>query len=221
MKNRHIEQLRRKMRDFHRHHAWRLDGGLYIPHEYPQDEAGKLSWWDDVGFVLNGRRVLVFWRHPRCVYRDAIEAQAMAEVPEPAVPSTFEKFLAGQEPGTKHWRMVGRSRKKVVGETMPQSSDEWQGFYDAVSKRQGELERTGLDLDVVPSLRVGWCPTATTVDLVAPIEVRSEADVRVLAALARRLLKRETTIADEWPGYCYGRKAWGEEQRGEAGFTAS
>lgn len=208
MKNRHLEHLRRKIREYHRHHPWGLDGGLFIPHAYPEAKAKKLSWWDDVGFILSGRRVIVWWRHPRCVYHDAIAHQAMADVPVPSTPSTLDKFLSGQETGTKHWRRLGRSRKKVVGERMPKTADEWVAFYDAVNEREDELMRVGIDFEVAPSMRVGLCATATTVDLVAPIEVRSKEDVRALAMLARRLLKRETTVADEWPDYRYGRDAW-------------
>ena len=40
------------------------------------------------------------------------------------------------------------------------------------------------------------------------ILARAEADIRTLAIPAKRLLKRETTIADEWPGYPYGRDTW-------------
>lgn len=208
MQNPHLERLYRRMRKYHRHHPWSLDGGLFIPHAYSEADTKKLSWWDDVGFILAGRRVIVNWRHPRCAYHDAIAQQAMEEVPAPSTPSTLEKFLSGQEPGTKHWRKLGRSRKKVVGERMPKTADEWVAFYDAVNEREDELMRVGIDLEVVPSMRVGLCSTATTVDLVAPIEVRSKEDVRALAMLAKRLLKRETTVADEWPGYRYGRDAW-------------
>ena len=208
MKNSHLERLRRKMREYHRHHPWGLDGGLFIPHEYPEGKANKLSWWDDVGFILNGRRVIVNWLHPRRAYLDAIEQQAFDDVPAPSTPSTFEKFLSGQEPGTKHWRKLGRSRKKVIAETMPNTADEWIAFYDAVNAREDELGRVGIDLEVIPSMRIGLCSTATTIDLVAPMEVRSKEDIRTLAMLAKRLLKRETTIADEWPGYSYGRDTW-------------
>lgn len=38
-----------------------LGGGLFIPHEHPECKANKLSWCDDVGFILNGRRVIVSW----------------------------------------------------------------------------------------------------------------------------------------------------------------
>lgn len=70
------------------------------------------------------------------------------------------------------------------------------------------IDNAGIDLDVTPSLCIGWCSTATTIDLIAPHEVRSEMDVRALAAFAKRLLKREVALVDEWPGYRYGREAW-------------
>jgi len=42
-------------------HGW-LHDGLFIPHTYPDPQA--LSGWDDVGFILNHRRVMVWWVHP-------------------------------------------------------------------------------------------------------------------------------------------------------------
>ncbi len=67
---------------------------------------------------------------------------------------------------------------------------------------------SGIDLDIRPAMRVSWCYWATLVDLIAPIEVRSNDDVVKLASIARRLLKRETSVAGEWPGYSYGRNDW-------------
>lgn len=167
-----------------------------------------MSWWDDVGFVLNGRRVLVFWRHPRCVYRDAIEAKAMADVPQPSTFGVLDACFDEGSASTKQWRKLGRSRKKVVSTTLQGPTEEWRTYFDAVRKRESELEDTGINFDVTPSVRIGWCSTATTIDLVAPFEVRSETDVRTLAAFAKRLLKREVALADEWPGYRYGRETW-------------
>lgn len=112
MKNQRLERLRRKMREYHRHHPWRLDGGLFIPHAYPGAEAKKLSWWDDVGFILNGRRVIVWWRHPRCVYHDAIEGTvAKLAMRQPFVlfkGLTFQKLcLPGAfRPGDHHNKML-------------------------------------------------------------------------------------------------------------------
>ena len=41
-----------------------------------------------------------------------------------------------------------------------------------------------------------------------PLEIRCQADAVALAALVRRLLKRETTLAAEFPNYAYGRAEW-------------
>jgi hypothetical protein len=206
MKNPHREQRRRQARDYHKHHPWRLDGGLYIPHAYP--DTKKLSWWDDVGFILNGRRVIVWWQHPRRIYLDAIERQAMAEVPTPTSPSALDALLSGQEPSQKHWRRLGRSRKKLVSKTMPRSSDEWLAYFDAVNAREDELMRTGIPLEVPASMHIKQLKWATGVNLIVPVEVRTKEDVRALAKLAKRLLKQETAIAGEFAGYTYGLAEW-------------
>lgn len=83
MKNPHYEFLGRRMREYHRTHQWRLsDGGLYIPHVYGDMESETLSSWDDVGFILNGRRIIVWWKHPRRVYEDTISSMAWEEAGE-------------------------------------------------------------------------------------------------------------------------------------------
>ena len=54
MKQPHLEFLARRMREYHRHHPWRLSvGGLYIPHSYENMTPASLSYWDDVGFILH------------------------------------------------------------------------------------------------------------------------------------------------------------------------
>lgn len=204
MKDRHVENLRRKMREFHRHNQWRLDGGLYIPHAYPALDTNELSWWDDVGFILNRRRVIVNWRHPRCKYLDAIKARAVTDVPPP-------QGELEPESHRKHWRKLGRSRKKLEYVEMQPASGEHAAYYDAVSTRQNELMCDGIDLAVEPSMRIGVCQWAIMMDLVAPLEIQSQKEVRALAAIAKRLLKREITVAGQWPGYSYGRVDWQSE----------
>jgi hypothetical protein len=211
MKNLYLERLGRRMRDYHRHHPWRLNGGIFVPHAYPEDRATELSWWADVGFILNRRRVIVHWIHPRMAYHEAIEQQAMAEVREPRDPDDDFDF----DKGEKHWRKLGRSRKKLVA-TRVNFSDERTAYFDAVNKREQELVRAGIDLIVAPSMRVQRYWWATAVNLVAPIEIRSEKAAKELAALAKRLLKRETTVAAEWPDYRYGRETWLSERASES-----
>jgi len=201
MKNRHVEKLRRKMREYHRHHQWRLEDGLYIPHKYPDEDREQLSWWDDAGFILNGRRVIVHWVHPRCVYSDAIEEKALSEIVAP-VDDTSSLF-----DGKKTYRKLGRSRKKVAW-VEHEFTQEQSNHLAAVKSRDKELRRNGIDLSITPSMRVSWYTWAMAVYLVAPLEVRSHEQVKELISVARRLLKRQTTIEREWPDFSYGPADW-------------
>lgn len=107
MKNPHYEFLGRRMREYHRTHQWRLsDGGLYIPHVYGDMESETLSSWDDVGFILNGRRIIVWWKHPRRVYEDTISSMAWEEAGEgPQDDWLFEGAI-------KSYKMADKSSKR-------------------------------------------------------------------------------------------------------------
>jgi hypothetical protein len=202
MKNHYFERLRHAAREYHRNHQWGLENGLFIPHAYPEERRADLSWWDDVGFILKRRRVIVHWVHPRCAYGNAIENIALSEVSPPPESDPWCKQ------GEKRYRKQGRSRKKVIGIAHGAITQPWADYFAAVRARENELSGSGIDLDIQPSMRVTWYWWATAMDLIAPIEVRSHDDVAMLAAIARRLLKRETTVADEWPGYSYGKVNW-------------
>lgn len=209
MKNRHIEFLRRKARECYRVQSKKLVNGLYIPHLYPKNKSSKkLSWWCDVGFGMSGRMVFVNWRHPRSVYHSAIEQQALEEVTPPSKKSTFEVSPSEQAPSKNLIRRLGRSRKKVLVQSMPKLTEEWENYYFAVEAREQELSRLGINFIVTPSIQIHHHLTGMFVDLVAPIEVRNLQDVQSLARLAKRLLKRETSIADEWPQSKYGHDDW-------------
>lgn len=53
--------------------------------------------------------------------------------------------------------------------------------------------------------RLSW---ATGVSLVAPLEVRNENELAEVARLARKLILRETTLAQEFPDFVYDRSSW-------------
>ena len=46
------------------------------------------------------------------------------------------------------------------------------------------------------------------VDLCVPIEVRTEQDLMKIVNLTRKLLKRETTVENEFHNYLYTREYW-------------
>lgn len=206
MKNKNRERLRCLMRQYHRSHPWRLENGLYTPHVFPKSRG--FSCWDDVGFILNGRRILIWWIHPRMAYLDAIENMAWKEAGDP--PPRIELR-------DKQWKKVGRSRKKVMSyicRAVPDSKRD--DYYARLKAIQERMETEGIDWMVRPSISVEPLSWGTGVALCAPIEVLTYEDARTLVLLAKRLLKGETTLAEEFPGYGYGRADW----LAEAGLRA-
>lgn len=207
MKNRKQELLRRMQRQYHQHHPWCLQqGGLYIPHSYKEIPPDALSWWDDVGFILSRRRVIVWWQHPRCVYSDAIDKQSWLEAGD----SPQDNWLIDST--QKNYRKVGASRKKIMSHTCREPSIEQKLYYEHLNNIRKRISAEGIDLEVCPSLRRENLTWAIGVSLVAPIEIRNENEVAVLASLARRLMLRQTTLESEFPGYRYGRAKWLKEQ---------
>lgn len=197
-------------RQYHQHHPWRLSNdGLYIPHSYAETEPDRLSWWDDVGFILNGRRVIVWWQHPRYIYSTAIEELSWDQAgTDPQDGWLFEG-------ATTNYKQVGKSRKKVVSYTSRQPSEEQDAYYEKLRTVRQRMAAEGIDLDVSLSWkreRLNW---ATGVSLIVPLEVRNESELAQLASLARQLLLGKTTLQNEFPEYRYSKADWLREQ--EAG----
>jgi hypothetical protein len=207
MKNTHYERLGRMQCQYPRSHPWRLSqGGLYIPHSYGDTKPDSLSWWDDVGFILNKRRVIVWWQHPRHVYANAIDAQSWLEAED----GPQDDWLT--EGSTKNYRQVGASRKKIVSYTSRQPSEEQRLYYDLLRDIRERLTIEGIELDVSISWKRERLTWAMGVSLVAPLEVRNEVELASVALLARRLILGQTTLEAEFPGYCYNRADWLREQ---------
>ena len=213
MKQKRLDSLRRAQADYHRTNPWRLStGGLYIPHSYNTPES--LSWWDDVGFVINGRRTIVWWQHPRNVYKDAIEDQTWAEVGE----GPEDNWLT--EGGTKIYRRVGRSRKKLVGTSLREPSAARSAYHERLTAARTKLQTDGIDFEVRPTWKWKRLSWAMSVSLVVPMEVRNEVELAAVAALAKRLIRQETTLAKEFPDACYGREDWLRDQQAFNAQTA-
>jgi hypothetical protein len=208
MKNAKFERFGQLQRQYHRSRRWHLSkGGLYIPHDYAEIQSDSLSWWDDVGFILRDRRVIVWWQHPRHVYAERINDQAWEEAGEP--PKSDGLFSGN----TANYRKIGKSRKKIISYTCRKPSEERREYYDKLRNIEKRLQATGIESEVALSWkreRLNW---ATGVSLVAPLEVRNEAVLAWVAALARRLVLGQTTLEAEFPAYRYGRSDWLHEQK--------
>lgn len=211
MKDHRQERLGRLQREHHRNHPWRLGpGGLFVPHSYAEVKQDALSWWDDVGFILNRRRVIVWWRHPRHVYRDAIEELAQEQAGE----FPFDDWLT--QGAIPNYRKVGRSRKKIVSYTCRPPSEASRAYFQHLQAMEQELSAQGIDCDVHPSSKRKRLSWATGLDLVAPLEVRNEQELAVVADLARSLLLGRTTLEREFADYCYDKAIWLSEAAARA-----
>lgn len=207
MKNTNQESKRRRVRQYHCNSPWRLNTeGLFVPHAYPGRR--ELSWWDDVGFILNGRRVMVWWVHPRMKYADAIEDAAWAEVGES--PTSLSSSL-DPDSCTKQYKSQGRSRKKVVGYKSTPQAEESADFFNRLNTVQRRIEAEGIDLVVRPSMSVRTLDWCLGVELCCPCEVLTEADVVSLARTVRQMLRggRSLALAGDVPAdYQYGKTEW-------------
>ncbi|ADL56766.1 hypothetical protein [Gallionella capsiferriformans] len=211
MKNLRQEKLRLMQRQYHRCNQWRLRmGGLYIPHSYSDTKPDGLSWWDDVGFILNGRRIIVWWQHPRLIYADAIDEQSLQEAGD----SPQDNWLT--DGSTKNYKPAGASRKKIVSYTSRQPSEAQSQYYDKLRIIGKRLANKGIEKDVAPSCKFERLNWAMGISLVAPMEVRNGNELAMVALLAKRLLLRQTTLEIEFPGYCYGRAEWLNEREKRA-----
>lgn len=201
MKNSNQERLGRLMKQYHRNNKWPWGGGFYFPYTYPQNKILSLS--DEVGFVLNDRRVIVCWVHPRMTYSTAISRMAWEAAGSPPIRAK-DMFASGE----KKWKKLGRSRKKVssfVSDPISASQEEYYAKLDVIISR---MMAEGIDLVVHPTITVkrwAWC---IIVELCAPMNVRNKEEARAMAILARRLIAGETTFENEFPGYEYGRAEW-------------
>ena len=218
MKNPHYESLGRRMREYHRTHQWRLsEGGLYIPHAYWNMGPDSLSYWDDVGFILNGRRVMVWWRHPRDIFKEAVCSMAWEEAGDG--PQDCWLF----EGGTQNYKMVGKSgrRKKRSSYTSGEPSEAQRQYYAKLFQIEARLMRDGIDLEVRPSWKWERLSWAMGVTLVAPLEVRNEQEVAEVAHLARNLILHKTTLSQQFPGFVYDRASWLRDQSREPTTVSS
>ena len=202
MKNRTQELLRRMQRQYHKNNHWDLQGGLYIPHSYEEVQPDALSWWDDIGFILNKRRVIVWWQHPRCIYSDAIDEQSLLEAGD----GPQDNWLL--DDAQVNYRKIGASRKKIVSYTCREMSVEQKLYYEHLEKIRQRMRMEGIDFEVYPSWQQENLSWAVGVSLVAPIEIRNKNEAALLASLARRLMLRQATLEAEFPAYRYGRSEW-------------
>ena len=194
-------------KEYHRRHPWKLNGdGLMVPHAYTNMTPESLSWWDDVGFIFGKRRIMVWWLHPRMVYQDRLEEMA------------FDRCSA-DKPKERNWlmrsepilRKVKRGRRvKTVGHRVLPISEGYQRYYEHLNATQASLAQQDHGWVIVPSIRsraLDWCQG---VDLVAPVEIRCEDDLRLLRDITQRHLRGDLNTLNGYSAYTFA--DWQQDQ---------
>lgn len=202
MKSPRMEALARSQRLYHQRTPWRGNGGLYSVHSFVGIADHDLSWCD-FQFILSGRRINVCWHHPRQAYQDELDSRSWNVVDLQSKPDLLSLL-----DGKRHYKQVGRSRKKLVGTEMREKTADEQARSDAVEAERQRLYTHGIDYTVVPSLKRERTSWSVFVKLCTPIEIRRLEDIQRTVDLVRRLLRFETTLAQEFPGYSYGQEEW-------------
>lgn len=203
-KNRHYEAKFKQQRLFGAKPNQRLTNGIVVRHLY--DEPKTLSWWDDTGFNLNGRRVMIWWIHPRYKFNDAISDLAYENIP---YVESDEDLLCNSE---KIFKYVGKSgkRKKVNGYSYTRPVTERRKWYDTLKAEEERLKKV-TDLVVTTHFKVDILDWCRGVHICVPMEIRGPADLHILCNLVKRVLKGETTLEKEFPGYMYTKDDWAKE----------
>ncbi len=206
MKNRYQENLKKSAKLYHRNKRnSNFIRGLIYYHQYDAENASTLSWWDDVDFILNDYRVILTWNHPRHAYQDHIKSEARKSIAHLDV-NMDDLF----NDATPNYVKAGQSRKVIKSYTVNKFSEAFGKLSTAYTQALQEIPHSGM-YQAKPSITTGWLACGYLVDICVPIEVRDVEDLVQLAHLVKRLLKRETSLDSEFPGYVYSKEQWGAE----------
>ena len=199
MKNLYYQSLRQSAKNFHsRQHGDHFEKGIKPQYDYSDEETTKLSWWDDVTFVLNDYRVHVSWSHPRWYYKETIRSKAFESIDgldmldEHAVENASPQFVR-----------VGKSRKKIASYTMDSLLKP--GMYELLEAEERKLFETN-DFKIYPSMTVSWFKDCRYVEICIPMEIKCTQDLITMVTLVKRLLNRTTTLSKEFSEYEYSQK---------------
>jgi hypothetical protein len=79
MKTCNVEQRKKSAKLFHKNNqqCTHYKNGILIRHLYSDLNKNTLSWWDDVGLILNDYRVSIDWTHPRQAFWDHVHNLAI------------------------------------------------------------------------------------------------------------------------------------------------
>lgn len=194
--------MKQRAKQYHRNKRGdQFTNGIIARHLYDDMTPETLTFWDDAVFIVNDYRVALWWVHPRHQYHQLVEKEARRRIAHlrPEV-----DLLADM---TANYKKLGRSRKKVASWTQRPTSDEYRRYFDMLADMERQVSQE-VSFEVRPSMKIAWHSWCKGLSLCVPFDVRSESDLLALSHVARRLVKRESTIAQEFGDFSYCQADW-------------
>lgn len=218
MKTFYVEQRMKSAKLFHRNNQQHThyENGILIHHLYPDRNENTLSWWDDVGFILNNYRVSIAWTHPRQAFLDHVQNLAFDMVSEAYSKDGLNSVKISEEQ-TPIYKKIGRSRKAIKFYKHNFLPDD--GYIETLRKTESEIAAC-TDFVVVPKIDTCWKKRSRFVSVCLPMEIRNQGDLMALASTVKRLIKREVTLNELFPDFRYTKQNWADEkiERGDNEF---
>ena len=202
MKNKNYQRkkaaAKRAYREAVNDSRWDHERGIKVYHVYDEEiKPRDKTYWDDVSFVWRRNYVVVCWIHPRYEYTETIDEQAYEAVNRLFPAHHDNDWLLY---GTKNFKKVGKSRKKVVSYTTTPCTGK--DFYDTWREFKHTFCNTST-LQVRPHIKVEQTDYSLMVNICCPIEVRNEDNLKELADIVRSILDQKTTLKELYGDYAY------------------
>ena len=202
MKNRAIEAMKQRAKLYHRkEHGDQFTNGIIARYLYTEMTPETPTFYDDAVFIVNDYRVALWWVHPRDRYRNLVHTEAVRRVAHLHPESDPYADM------TPNYKRLGRSRKNIVSWTQQLTRDEFRIYFDLLTDMERQVGQE-VEFEVRPTITIAlhnWCKG---LNLCAPFEVRSEADLLALTHVARRLVKRESSMSQEFGDVVYRQSDW-------------
>jgi hypothetical protein len=199
MKNRYIEDLKRRAKLYHRNKRGDdFSGGVVSRYSYAKMSPDTLTFWDDGVFIVNDYRVGLWWTHPRYEYQQRIEAETVRRV---------DKRNPDSNPFLGLNQYTGSAIRAAMRRRVWPAKEPLQRYFALLAEEERQVAQE-VAFEVRPFMSIRWNNWCKELSLCVLIEVRSESDLRDLARLARQLVKRETTLVNEFSDYWYGQHEW-------------
>jgi hypothetical protein len=194
--------MKQRAKQYHRNkHGGAFTSGIIVRHLYHDMTPETLTFWDDAVFIANDYRVALWWVHPRHQYHQLVETEALRRLNH--LHPEIDLFADM----TANYKKLGRTRKQVASWTQRPTSDEYRRYFDLLADMERQVSQE-VAFEMRPYMKIAWHSWCKGLSLCVPFEVRSESDLLALSHVARRLVKREATIAQEFGDFVYRQADW-------------